>query len=79
MLNTNYLYIMCHKYSHDMHFEASAGVVMEVNFSNVGFTHVRLLTLLCFWSVVVSIVWSCSCFVFSFVYFIPCVRCVYGI
>jgi len=32
MLNTNYLYIMCHKYSHDMLFEASSDVIMNVKF-----------------------------------------------
>ena len=50
MLNTNYLYIMCHKHSHDMCFEASAGVIMNVKFTNIGFMHVRLWTLLCFWN-----------------------------
>jgi len=49
MLNTNYLYVLCHKYSHGMHFEASAGFIMKVKFSSIGFTHVRLLILLCFW------------------------------
>jgi hypothetical protein len=42
-------YMMCHKCSHDMRFEASTGVIMSVEFANIGFMHVRLLTLLCFW------------------------------